>query len=105
MPEPSKRDSECIAGLELPKQDNAHAPHPVSAAIIYAGVFTMTCALYSSILSACWGFLLIILPGYAIVPFMESLVACRHHRAHLRDDTSKHGSLANAHTSQSHPMV
>lgn len=46
MPEPSKSDSECIAGLELPKQDNAHAPHPVSAAIIYAGVFTMTCALY-----------------------------------------------------------
>ena len=117
MPEPSKSDSECIAGLELPKQDNAHAPHPVSAAIIYAGVFTMTCALYSSILSACWGFLLIILPGYANRSLhspatdtknqrlMESLVACRHHRAHLRDDTSKHGSLANAHTSQSHPMV
>lgn len=74
MPEPSKSDSECIAGLELPKQDNAHAPHPVSAAIIYAGVFTMTCALYSSILSACWGFLLIILPGYAIVPFIALLL-------------------------------
>ena len=67
-------DGECIAGLELPKQDNAHAPHPVSAAIIYAGVFTMTCALYSSILSACWGFLLIILPGYAIVPFIALLL-------------------------------
>ena len=74
MPEPSKSDSECIAGLELPKQDNAHAPHPVSAAIIYAGVFTMTCALYSSILSACWGFLLIILPGYVIVPFIALLL-------------------------------
>ncbi|KFI90441.1 hypothetical protein BRUM_0206 [Bifidobacterium ruminantium] len=74
MPEPSKSDSECIAGLELPKQDNAHAPHPVSAAIIYAGVFTVTCALYSSILSACWGFLLIILPGYAIVPFIALLL-------------------------------
>ena len=34
MPEPSKSDSECIAGLELPKQDNAHAPHPVSVPFI-----------------------------------------------------------------------
>lgn len=82
MPEPSKSDSECIAGLELPKQDNAHAPHPVSAAIIYAGVFTMTCALYSSILSACWGFLLIILPGYAIVPAFHGRVYNSDHLLH-----------------------